>query len=95
MSRRSGFLEGLIIGSAIGIGLGLLFAPQTGTELRKKIKGWKEDHGDLIEGAKEKTEVMIEKTKDAIEQGFDKLKRIVEENKQFSKTSQTDLYSKL
>lgn len=50
MSER-GFLIGFISGAAIGAGIALLYAPQTGKVTRKKLKGSIEDAGEYLEDA--------------------------------------------
>ena len=82
MSRKGSFLEAFFIGAIFGLIAGMLFAPSSGEETRKKLKKIKEDNDSLIKDTKEKTETMIAKTMDAIEQGFDKLTEIIEEKKE-------------
>ena len=79
MSNRGFFTEGLIIGTIIGGIAGLLFAPQSGEETRKKIKEIKEENQDLIDETKETTEKLIAKTKKSIEDGLAKLNKTLEE----------------
>ena len=81
MSKRSHFLEGLIVGAALGAVLGLLFAPKSGKELRGQIKRLKDDREDLLQETKEKTEAMIANTMDSIKKGFEKVGRMVENRK--------------
>lgn len=54
-----------LLGGAIGACIGLLFAPQSGKETRKKIKIFFDDigekTGELIEEGKEKVEEINEK----------------------------------
>jgi gas vesicle protein len=38
MSERRQFTVGLVIGAMFGVALGLLFAPQTGTETRERLR---------------------------------------------------------
>jgi gas vesicle protein len=49
MSNRTGdtFLA-LLIGTAIGVGIGILFAPDKGTTTRQKIKDTFDDSGDDV-----------------------------------------------
>lgn len=82
---RGHFLEGFIIGGLVGVIGGLLFAPHTGEETRRRISKLKEDNEELIEETKDKTENLIEKTRDAIENGFAKLHHLIEDNKEGSK----------
>ena len=52
MSEK-GFWIAFISGAAIGAGVALLYAPQTGKVTRKKLKGSIEDAGDYLEDAGE------------------------------------------
>ena len=85
MSRSASFLSGVIFGAVAGAVAGLLLAPTTGKEARDKLKDklhdLKDNSGDCLGTAKEKTETMIAKTLDAIDHGFEKLGRIVEGGK--------------
>ena len=49
----------LLVGAAVGAGLGLLLAPRSGKETREKLKDWLDDHRDL-------GEELLAKVKDAI-----------------------------
>ncbi len=74
MENKGDFLAGVVIGTAVGALLGLLFAPAPGEETRQKVaeKG-KEVGAMAIEKAKEKSEVAIETAKAIIEQVKEKL----------------------
>jgi len=60
MDRTSGngLLTGLLVGTAIGIGLGLLYAPRTGIEtremLRKRAEEMKDRAGSFGNSVREK-----------------------------------------
>ncbi len=56
-SSFGAFLIGFISGAAIGAGLTLFFAPQSGKETREKIK-------DSAEAVKEKIADLVDDTKD-------------------------------
>ncbi|HLG03448.1 MAG TPA: YtxH domain-containing protein [Bacteroidia bacterium] len=59
--NNSGKIIGaLLIGAAIGGALGILFAPDKGSETRKKIAG---QSGDLATAMKEKFELFLEQAK--------------------------------
>lgn len=66
----------LLLGGAIGACLGLLFAPKSGKETRKKVKILFDDigekTGELIEEGKEK----IEEVKEKIEEVKEKIKEV-------------------
>ena len=81
MAKDSNFFEGLVLGAILGGIAGVLFAPDSGRETRRKLQNSSLEKEDLVDTAKDQTENMIEKTKDAIESGFAKLKDLIEENK--------------
>ena len=51
--NEKGFWIAFLSGAAIGAGVALLYAPQTGDVTRKKIKGGIDDAGDYLEDAGE------------------------------------------
>lgn len=62
--RNSGIVLGLLAGAAIGSLLGVLFAPEKGTETRKKLRRKAED---LRDEALEQYEHLSEKAKHGVE----------------------------
>jgi gas vesicle protein len=80
-SSNSGKVIGaILIGAAIGGALGILFAPDKGSQTRKKIIGKsddltdaiKEKFNDFLEEIKEEVEAVKEKASAFIENGTDK-----------------------
>ena len=69
MGNKAEFLGGILLGALIGAALGLLFAPQPGTEVRAKL-------GEKAGGVKEAT---VEAAKGMYEKGRSALKREAEE----------------
>jgi gas vesicle protein len=61
-----GFLKGMLIGTAIGAGLGMLFAPKAGSELRQDVVG---GVGNLGQTAKEAWEDVTSTVSSAVEKG--------------------------
>jgi gas vesicle protein len=66
MSTRNNNLIALLAGAAIGVGLGILFAPDKGSKTREKIK---DGFDDLKDEAKEK----FAKSKDGLRETVDEL----------------------
>ena len=82
MSKKSGFIEGVLLGFLGGIVAGILFAPSSGDETRRKFSGLSEGGSDEKESSdKEQTEALISKTLQAIDRGFEKVNRILDDSK--------------
>ena len=78
-SNNSGKLIGaLLLGAAIGGTLGILFAPDKGSETRKKIAG-KAD--DITESLKEKFNTLLEDAKKEFEAAKTKAKEFAMDGK--------------
>ncbi len=68
-SNNTGKLIGaLLIGAAVGAALGILFAPDKGSETRKKIAG---KTGDLTDSLKKTLASLIEESKKEFESAKD------------------------
>jgi gas vesicle protein len=71
-------LLGFIAGAAIGTALGILFAPDKGTETRRKISEQSNDLADnikgkftdLVDGVKEKFTSLKSEAEDVAEKGY-------------------------
>lgn len=78
MSNRLGNTAlAVLAGVAVGAGLGVLFAPEEGRKVRKKIKkGFdksKDDLGEKIDDLKKQVRNIVDKKKYDFEEGFDEL----------------------
>jgi gas vesicle protein len=65
MATKNNNLIALLAGAAIGLGLGILFAPDKGSKTREKLK---ENLDDLKEGAKEKFAKTNDDLKESVEE---------------------------
>ena len=74
MSENTGskMFFSFLTGAAIGAGLALLFAPQTGKETRRQIKDFSEKLGSEV---KDGVEVVSEKTKAFVDGAKDTFKK--------------------
>ncbi|MDQ3109133.1 MAG: YtxH domain-containing protein [Bacteroidota bacterium] len=64
MENSGKMIGALLLGAAIGGALGILFAPDKGSETRKKIAG---KTSDLTDSVKEKLDEVIEEAKSKFE----------------------------
>jgi gas vesicle protein len=76
MSTKNNNLIALLAAAAIGVGLGILFAPDKGSKTREKIK---ENLDDLKEEVKTKFNSLEEEAKEKLAKSKDELKETVEE----------------
>ncbi|MBW3518858.1 YtxH domain-containing protein [Flavobacterium sp. NKUCC04_CG] len=67
----------VLAGAAVGAGLGMLFAPEEGTKMRKKLKkGFsqsKDGLSDKIDELKKQVKGVVERKKHDFEEGFEEL----------------------
>ncbi len=76
--KSSKILLGFFIGAAAGAILGILFAPDKGTETRRKIADQSGDladnlkgkFSDLVDGVKDKFSNMKAETEDVVDKGY-------------------------
>ena len=76
MSTKNGnSIIALLAGAAIGVGLGILFAPEKGSKTREKIK---DGFDDLKDQAKSKLDFLDDETKEKFSNAEEDLKDRVE-----------------
>ncbi|HVY76048.1 MAG TPA: YtxH domain-containing protein [Puia sp.] len=76
--NTSKVLLGFVAGAAVGAALGILFAPDKGTETRRKISERSNDLADsikdrfngMVDGVKDKVSGMKAKAEDVAEKGY-------------------------
>lgn len=94
MAKSSHFIEGIILGALAGLATGVLFAPATGEETRRKLKEQsaqlKDNSDEWLSGTKDRSETAVNKTLEAIEQGFDRVSEMVDSNKKAARRSKVD-----
>lgn len=67
----SGFTKGLLIGSIVGAGVALLYAPKSGEQLRhdmsSKANGLKTDVGRYMKRLRKSSDEMLDKARETVE----------------------------
>lgn len=78
MSKKSCFLEGLIIGGLVGVGTSLFICQKNPGQIKEKIVEMKNKSSSLLKKIKPNNQT-IEETMSDIENMFDKLTELVKE----------------
>ncbi len=88
----SGFVMGLLTGTVLGAGLGMLFAPKTGTELRNQISETASTAGraasDQYRKASEAASSLADKGRELYDKAKDAVGRGAEEARQYGNEAQ-------
>ena len=110
IEKSSGGMMPFLLGAAIGAGLALLFAPQSGVETRRGIArgarrvrraaedvvdGVTEQVAETYESARQRVEDKIEATREAIEQKRDQVHRAMEAGREAARQAREDLERRL
>jgi gas vesicle protein len=110
IEKTSGGLGSFIIGLAVGAGLALLFAPQSGAETRrglassaKRVRRAAEDAvdeartkvGETFETARQRVEEKIEEARGAIEMKREQVQRAVQAGREAAQQARADLERRL
>jgi gas vesicle protein len=110
IERTSGGMSSFLVGLAVGAGLALLFAPQSGAETRRNItrsaKKMRraaetavgevtEKVGDTFETAKQRVEEKIEEARGAIETKRDQVHRAMQAGREAAQQAREDLERRL
>ena len=104
-THESGTLSAFLAGALIGAGVGLLFAPQSGSQVRGLIRDYaaraKDEldkaitHGaDMWDNAKDQGEELIEKGKESLREAGSQVKSFTEAGKKSATETRDDLASR-
>lgn len=77
-SRGGDTLLAFLLGGALGLAAGLLFAPRTGKETRRRVQRWLEDLEEKGEDLLEQGREWVEDGKEAVKEKADQIKRAVD-----------------
>ena len=76
--RLGGFAAGVLIGAVLGIGLGMLFAPERGDatrrRLRKRLARLRERAGDGLESAGKRTRKELARRRQRLEEALERVR---------------------
>jgi gas vesicle protein len=110
IEKTSGGMSSFLIGLAVGAGLALLFAPQSGAETRRTIRrsakkmrraartavgDVTEKVGDTFETAKQRVEEKIEEARGAIEMKREQVQRAMRAGREAAQQARDDLERRL
>jgi gas vesicle protein len=77
--NRSGeTLLALMLGAALGAAAGLLLAPRSGKETRKRVKKWLEDAEEKGQDLFEEGQKIYERGKEAVQESAEKIRRVMD-----------------
>jgi len=87
--KSSKILLGFVVGATVGVALGILFAPDKGTETRRKIVEQGDDLADnlkgkisdLVDGVKDKFSHLKSEASDVVDKGYSAFNRAKSEFK--------------
>ena len=110
IEKNSGGIGSFLLGLAVGAGIALLFAPQSGEETRRNIKrsarrmkdaaegavgDVKDRMGETFEAARQRVEEKIEEARGAIENKREEVARAVEAGRAAARQAREDLERRL
>lgn len=92
MAGRTEFIGGFVLGALVGVGLGMLLAPQPGEAVRHKIKERTDELSSRVKGAAEST---LHRGRQLIEQGAERVREAVERGKEAAQEKREELLDRL
>jgi gas vesicle protein len=110
IEKKSSGLSSFLLGIAVGAGIALLFAPQSGAETRRglargatrvrraaegAVGDVKEKVAETYESARQRVEEKIEETREAIEQKRSQVQRAVQAGREAAQQAREDLERRL
>lgn len=82
------FLMGLLAGTVLGAGLGMLFAPKTGTELRSNLTDaanrWQRTAADTYQQATERVGEVVERGREAYDRTRESVTRLADQGREYA-----------
>ena len=93
------FLMGLLAGTVLGAGLGMLFAPKPGAEVRKQLSEqatrFRSTATDTIQQASEKLSQASQQASEKVSQVSDKVSQIVDRGREaYDRAKTADVYDR-
>ena len=96
-SGGGGFMMGLLTGTVLGAGLGMLLAPKAGSELRgalgEQARNWSNTASEQVKRASEAAGTWAERGRDMVDKARDAVSRGAEEARNYASGSTGSGYS--
>lgn len=103
MGEKTDFLAGLVVGTLVGLGLGMMFAPQSGQQTREKLRGKADEMGerlrgtaqDVTERVRESTGDLASKMRETLDDKTQRLRGAYERGRETMQQKRDDILGKL
>lgn len=92
MAGRTEFIGGFVLGALVGVGLGILLAPQPGEAVRHRIKERANELGSRVKGAAENA---LHRGRQVVEKGVERVREAVERGKEAAQEKREELLDRL
>lgn len=92
MAEKTDFLAGLVIGTLVGIGLGLLFAPESGERTRERLRGKADEMGGRLRGSAEE---MADRFRDSMDDVGGRMRTAYERGRETVQQKRDDVLERL
>lgn len=92
MAGRTEFIGGFVLGALVGVGLGMLLAPQPGEAVRQKIKERTDEVAGRVRGA---AETVLQRGREVAERGAERVREAVERGREAAQEKREELLNRL
>lgn len=92
MAEKTDFLAGLVIGTLVGIGLGMLFAPEAGERTRERLRGKAGEMGGRLRGSAEE---MTDRLRDRMDEVGGRMRTAYERGRETMQQKRDDILERV